>query len=144
MKKLKTGNACYARMRGTKKDMFIPDTNILIYAFAGKEPFASLLINWVKKKTLTLSVIVISEFMVGATDEEIDRLNGLAESAVVYKVDYEIGKIAATYRKEFLRKKKPAFLLDCMLAATAKIHNLTLVTVNKSDFPMKDIKILKP
>ena len=124
--------------------MFIPDTNILIYAFAGKEPFASLLVGWVRKKTLALSVIAISEFIVGATDEETDRLNRLTESVVIYKIDYEICKLAAIYRKEFLRKKKQAFLLDCMLAATAKVHNLTLVTVNKADFPMKDIKILEP
>jgi len=124
--------------------MFIPDTNILIYAFAGKEPFASLLVGWAKKKTLALSVIAISEFMVGATDEEIDRLKALAETVKVYKVDYEISILAAKYRRDFFRKKKKVFLLDCMLAATAKIHNLTLVTVNKSDFPMKDIKILEP
>ncbi|OGH23851.1 MAG: hypothetical protein A2698_01970 [Candidatus Levybacteria bacterium RIFCSPHIGHO2_01_FULL_42_15] len=124
--------------------MFIPDTNILIYAFEGKEPFASLLVEWTKKKTLALSVIAVAEFMVGATDEEIERLGILVESVEVYKIDYEIGKLAAMYRREFLRKKKKAFLLDCMLAATAKVHNLTLVTVNKADFPMKDIKILEP
>ena len=124
--------------------MFLPDTNVLIYAFHGEEPFASLLGEWGREKTLIFSIVSVAEFMVGSTDEENDRLESLTNIYGILEINYEIGKLGAIYRRHFLRKQKKVFLLDCMLAATAKVHNCTLVTVNKSDFPMKDIKILDP
>jgi len=46
--------------------------------------------------------------------------------------------------RELDLKTKRVHLLDCFLAAQAKINKLTLVTHNKSDFPMKDIKVISP
>ena len=124
--------------------MYLLDTNILIYAFQEKQPFSSLFIKWARKNELCLSVIAVSEFMIGADDADITKLKSLVENINLYDVDYEIAKQAAVYRKAFLLKQKKVFLLDCMLAATAKVNNLTLVTVNKSDYPMKDIKVISP
>jgi len=124
--------------------MFLPDTNILIYAVAGREPFATLLTRWVSKNQLVFSVISISEFMVGADLEEKEKLINLVESSNIYDIDYQTAVIAANCRQEFMKKKKKVYLLDCMLAATAKTKNCTLVTVNTDDFPMKDIKLLNP
>ena len=82
--------------------------------------------------------------MIGAEDLEIIKLESLIENINLYDVNYEIAVQATEYRKDFLLKQKKVFLLDCMIAATAKVNNLTLVTVNKSDYPMKDIKVISP
>ena len=126
------------------KIMYLLDTNILIYAFKGKEPFSSLFAKWARKNELCLSVIAVFEFLIGAEDLEIIKLESLIENINLYDVNYEIAVQATEYRKDFLLKQKKVFLLDCMIAATAKVNNLTLVTVNKSDYPMKDIKVISP
>jgi len=41
--------------------MYLLDTNILIYAFKGKEPFSSLFAKWARKNELCLSVIAVFE-----------------------------------------------------------------------------------
>ena len=67
--------------------MFLPDTNILIYSVAGREPFASLLTDWVRKKQLVFSVISISEFIVGADPDEKEKLINHVESSDIYDID---------------------------------------------------------
>lgn len=54
-----------------------------------------------------------------------------------------VAKVAAEYRKQSFKTKR-VHLLDCFLAAQAKINKLTLVTNNRSDFPMTDIKVVTP
>ncbi len=124
--------------------MYLPDTNIYIYALLGKSPYSDLLSQWQKNKTLSISTISIAEYLAKAVDEDKEMFDNLISFVKILPVDIEVARQAGIYRKQFHTKTKKVFLLDCMLAATAKVHNLTLVTVNKADFPMKDIKILEP
>lgn len=124
--------------------MYLVDTNILIYAAIGKEPVASLFTNWLDENKIVLSVVVISEFLAGTKPEENFRLEVLLEQVLILDVDLPIARVAADYRASFSRKKNTPLLLDCFLAATAKINNLILVTHNTTDFPMQDIKIIDP
>ena len=57
-------------------------------------------------------------------------------------MDETVAEIAAQYRQQFRRKEKQVYLIDCLIAATAKLYNLTLVTKNTKDYPMKDIKVI--
>ena len=81
------------------------------------------------------------EFLAKATIQEEEVFEALLTEFTILSVDIEVAKIAAGYRKESLKVKRGQ-MLDCFLAAQAKLHNLTLVTNDKDDFPMKDIKIL--
>ncbi|MDP3982613.1 MAG: PIN domain-containing protein [bacterium] len=124
--------------------MYLIDTNILIYAFLKKEPYSSLFIEWVGKKQLVLSIIPVCEFLVGASRQDAVRLDVLIENIGIQDIDYLVAKQAAEYRKQYKRKIKALYLLDCLLAATAKVYGHTLVTKNSKDFPMRDIKIINP
>lgn len=123
---------------------YLLDTNILLEALWGKEPAASLVFKWIKNKQLILSPIVVGEIYAKASKEEKQKLELLISKFGVLPLDALIAKTAGEYRQKFLKKKKKVFLLDCFLAATAKIYNLTLVTRNISDYPMKDIRIFDP
>lgn len=124
--------------------MYLPDSNVLILAFKKQEPEAIFLRRQILKRSLAISVIVIAEFLVGANEEQKKKLDSLLREFGALDVNEKIAKAAAEYRTQYLRKSSRTFLLDCFLAAQAKIHNFTLVTNNKSDFPMKDIKIIHP
>lgn len=124
--------------------MYLPDSNVVIRAFQGYEPEASLLKRHIMKGSIKISVIVVAEFLVKATDEQTERFNNLLKEFGSLLIEEEAAIIAAEYRKQFLGKSKRVFLLDCFLAAQAKLKNFILVTNNRSDFPMKDIQIVRP
>lgn len=122
--------------------LYLPDTNVLIYALAGQKPYGQHLIEWIEKKILRLSAIVAAEFLVGATDDEAKRFELLLATFESLPVDTMVARIAADYRKAFANKGYNLKLPDCLIAATAKLHKTTLVSFNRGDFPMDDITIL--
>lgn len=123
--------------------MFLLDTNVLILGIKAEEPESNFLKKIINKKQLYLSTVSIAEFLTRSSIEEEERLEELIVNFPVLNVDLETAKLAAEYRKDSTKTKRVQ-MLDCFLAAQAKLNNLTLVTNNKSDFPMKDIKIIKP
>lgn len=122
---------------------YLPDTNIFIGAAKDHPAEAKFLSQAIKKKQITLSPVVIGEFFTNATPTAAESFKKIIFQFNVLPIDFEVAQLAAKYRKESLKSTR-VHLLDCFLAAQAKIHNLTLVTNNKSDFPMKGIKIISP
>lgn len=124
--------------------MFLPDSNIFIRAFQKKEKEATFLNKAIAQNKLAISVIVIAEFFPRALPEELEGFHKLLDTFQIIEIDRKISEVAGQYRKDFIRKTKRIFVVDCFLAAQAKVHNLILVTNNRPDFPMKDIKIIVP
>ncbi len=125
---------------------YLPDTNIFILAIQNHPAEAKILKKFIEKKALIISAVVIAEFY-GKGEiprEEEKAFSKLVSHFSTLPVDSEVAKMAGEYRSQFLRKTKRVFIMDCMLAAQAKVHNLTLVTNNTTDFPMKDIKVISP
>lgn len=123
--------------------MFLPDTNIFIRAIQKYDPEASFLKEIIVQNAFFISVIVIGEFFAKADERERDLFDKLLSQFEILPIDERVAKIAGDYRKLSLQLSRTN-LLDCFLAAQAKVHKLTLVTNNKTDFPMKDIKIISP
>jgi len=122
--------------------LILPDTNIIIPALGGKEPFASFLRSLIETKQLALSVIVVSEFLVKASDDEERILNALVKKVAVFEVNLPIAQLAAVYRRKYLKRKKQMNLPDCFIAATCKIYNLALATLDRKDYPIEEIEIV--
>lgn len=122
---------------------FLIDTNVYIRALAGKEPDAAFLKKAVRNETAVLSPIVIAEFLPRALAKEQKIFEEMMLAFLTLPIDEETARIAAAYRKQFLQTSR-AKLLDCFLAAQAKLHNAIFVTNNRSDFPMRDIQVIAP
>ena len=122
---------------------FLLDTNVYIRALVGRNPDSAFLKHAVRNKAVILSPVVIAEFLPRALREEQEIFEEIVRSFPLVSIDEETARIAAAYRKQFLQKSRTK-LLDCFLAAQAKQHNATLVTNNREDFPMRDIKIISP
>lgn len=120
---------------------YLPDTNIFIMAAKGYLTQAKFLSAAIKKKQIMISSVVAGEFLAKANTEEEQSFEGLLSQFNIIPVSLEVARVAAKYRKDSLKNKRVQ-MLDCFLAAQAKLHNLTLVTHNKADFSMKDIKII--
>lgn len=120
----------------------LPDTNLLILGLAGKEPYASFLKGLIQKRELVFSPIVIAEFLCGATADESMAFLKLVEKFPVIPIDLSVAKLAAVYRKKYLKRKKKMILPDCLIAATCKVNKAALATLDKRDYPISEIEIL--
>jgi predicted nucleic acid-binding protein len=123
---------------------YLLDTNILIEAFLGAEPSASLTKKMIEEGSLAISAITVAEILSKASKAEEEKLSLLIDHFGTLPVNTTVAEIAGSYRKEFARKKTKIFLLDCLIAATAKLYNLKLITKNVKDYPMKDIEVIYP
>lgn len=123
--------------------LVLPDTNFLILSLAGEEPYASFLKKQIEEKSLAFSVVVVAEFLAKATDEEERIVSELFSKFEVLPVDISVAQLAAYYRKSFAGNKYNLKLPDCFIAATARIYKLTLATLDKSGYPMRDIEVLE-
>lgn len=123
---------------------FLPDTNIIINFLKGKDPDKTFLSNLLINNHLLISTISSAEFIAGASESDKDKFYDFCKLGDLLDVNQEIAVAAGEYRQKLQRKTKKVYLLDCFLAATCKKHNLVLITNNAADYPMRDIKIIKP
>lgn len=124
--------------------MYLPDTNIFIKAFEKDKICEKFIEKIIGRSEIVISAIVMAEFLVKADVIRKEKFEELISKFGILAIDEQTARIAVIYRLQSLQKTKKVFLLDCFLAAQTKQHNLTLVTTNKSDFPMKDIRIISP
>lgn len=94
-----------------------------------------------KKSELTISVISIAEIYRNIFPSEIIETEEFIKKHVIFDVDTETAKMAGLYWKKYHKNLQNLSLADCLIAATANINKLTVVSLNKKHFPMKDIKL---
>jgi predicted nucleic acid-binding protein len=122
---------------------FLIDTNVLIRCIEGIEPDATFMKQAISKNALVFSVIVIAEFLTKASQREQGVLNDFLQTFSALAIDERVARKAGKYRSD-AGKSKRIHLLDFFLAAQAHQHGYTLVTNNTKDFPMKDIRVVRP
>lgn len=122
---------------------YLPDTNIFIRALFGFKKEEAFLNKAFSKNEVAISVVVIGEFYAKSDAKEAETFERLVAVSPVLGIDLVTARVAADYRKQSLKQSRVQ-LLDCFLAAQAKLHHLTLVTGDKADFPMKDINVFSP
>lgn len=121
---------------------YLPDTNVLIYALAGKAPFANWLRKVIEGDNLVLSVITVAEFLSGASENEAILFKSITNKFEVLPIDLQVAQKAAEYKRNYSKKTKKVWMSDCLIAATCKVSGAMLVTFDSRDYPMKDIEIV--
>lgn len=114
-------------------------------------------IDWLRKipsESLFISVITVGEIRKGLSklqpSEKKERLTDWLDTLLkLYKerilpIDLKVAEKWGILLGNAERIGKPMCSVDTLLAATANIHNLTLVTRNESDFENGEISIINP
>ena len=124
------------------------DTNVLS-DLVRPQPNAGVL-HWAETvERVAVSVVTIDEIMFGLTwkpndkvrDWLIDFLNESCDVLpVTQKIAYRAGVMRGRLRANGITRTQP----DMLIAATAQIHGLTLVTRNVRDFEECPIELLNP
>lgn len=131
--------------------MYLLDTNV-VSELRRIKPHGAVL-SWIEKvedKDLFISVVTIAEIQAGieiTRDQDVEKankieawLNEVAESFNVLNMD------SLTFRAwaRLMHRKSDQLYEDAMIAATAKLHNLIVVTRNVDDFLVLGVKIFNP
>jgi toxin FitB len=124
------------------------DTNI-ISELARPIPNPGVLTWSVSVSSIFLSAITLEEICYGLSAKPNSRIQAWFENFLpiycqVIPISLEIAKHAGELRGYLKTQGKPRTQADILIAATAKIHQLTLITRNTRDFEGCDISILNP
>lgn len=122
--------------------MYLLDSDILIWMLRKNTKIIDKISILKQKSPMEISVISVSEIYRNIFPSEITETEEFLNKHIILVVDAKIAKMAGLYWKDYHRNLLNLSLTDCLIAATANIHDLTLVSLNKKHFPMKDIKLL--
>ncbi len=127
---------------------FLCDTNI-ISELARPKPNLGV-INWsTKVSSINLSVITVEEIYYGLAAKPNARIEQWFEQfldhyCIILPITVDIAKMSGLIRGNLRSQGKQRTQADILIAATAKIHKLRLVTRNIRDFEGCNIQILNP
>ncbi|MCC5649089.1 type II toxin-antitoxin system VapC family toxin [Nostoc sp. XA013] len=127
---------------------FLCDTNI-ISELVRLQPNSGV-VKWAEKvSSIVLSAITVEEIFYGLTSKPNPRIQIWFESFLknncqVLPITIEIAKRSGELRGQLRLSGKTHTQADMIIAATAQIHQLTLVTRNIRDFDGCGIPLLNP
>ncbi|MCK4762646.1 MAG: type II toxin-antitoxin system VapC family toxin [Candidatus Aminicenantes bacterium] len=124
-------------------ERYLIDTNILIYYFNAVIPEDNTFVDKIFEESFNISVITKVEFLSwrGFLDDGVSfsKAGQFVKNAHILNLSDEIVDAAIRIRQE--RRIKIA---DAIIAATAKVNELILVTRNTKDFKNIDVEIHNP
>ncbi|WP_028297858.1 type II toxin-antitoxin system VapC family toxin [Olivibacter sitiensis] len=122
--------------------MVLCDTNILIYAFNGRQE-TILQLQEIGLEQIVLSVITVMELYQGmANKAELTQMKKKIKYYDVVEIDIATSRLATELIEKF-RLSHGLQIPDPIIGATAVVHQIPLYTYNTKDFSfMPDIKLI--
>jgi len=116
------------------------DSDILIYCLRGKASVLILLEDICKTEVPAISSLSYFEICAGVHPPEEETVLNFLTSLRILPIDQMVAEEAGNYVRDFRKRGITLSSIDTLIAATAKLHGLTLVTANTRDFPMTDVQ----
>jgi hypothetical protein len=117
---------------------YLIDTNIIIYYLNGDKQAISFIdtnLHQCAISTITYLEVLVFPY----SDTEDKKIRKFLELFTIYDVSRNIiDRAIQSYRTKKIK------MADNLIGATAKVHNLSLVTRNVSDFAYIDLEIINP
>jgi predicted nucleic acid-binding protein len=125
---------------------FLVDSNIIIYSLNGDAQALQLLEAY-KEATLHMSIISWIETLTGSLyhEQTIDEIAQQIDYFNKLPVSDSVGRMAAYIMQKQARQRKKQRFQDSIIAATAIVHRMPLLTNNPRDFrAIRGLKIISP
>jgi predicted nucleic acid-binding protein len=117
------------------------DTTVLIDVLRARQNRRSLLTELIEGgHTLTTAAINIAEVYSGMRSSEAAVTEAFLSSLECHAITAAIARRAGSLKSQWVTKGKTLTLADMIVAAVAIEHNLTLLTDNRKDFPIPELK----
>ena len=119
---------------------YLLDTSVIIDALNKKRGRRELLLNLVRQgHLLACCPINVTEVYAGMRPKEETATEEFLRSLEYYHLTWPVARLAGLLKRDFSRKGTTVTVADATIAAVALIHELTLLTDNVKDFPMRDL-----
>lgn len=113
---------------------YLLDTGLLIRHLRGHKDTVQLLRSLSKSNRLCISTVTRLEIKAGAHPDEQAMTQNLLSRFVNLELDTDVADKAGEIIWQAKQKNQPILIPDAIIAATALVHNITLVTFNAKDF----------
>jgi len=120
---------------------YLLDSDILIWCLRKREDTVSLVQGLNEEGSLGCSAACIVEIQAGAKSHEVKKTSLLLDALRVYLMDRSIANLAGKYLREHRLKGVTLDFVDSVVAATAVLNNLILVTYNTKHYPMSEVRL---
>lgn len=118
------------------------DSDILMDFFNKKKEAINLISKIRKKRKLNTSILSLTELRAGWSYDQAEFfLPRFYKLFSIKNINKEIAELAGKFRWEYKKKGITLPAIDALIAATAIVEDLQLVTRNKKDYPMKNLKL---
>jgi predicted nucleic acid-binding protein len=118
------------------------DTSVLIGALRRRSDQVDLLRSFQRNgDDLAYCAVVAAELYSGANEAQLPIVERLLSSFRFLETSPLIGRLAGEFRHRFARQGVALGTADCLIAATSVANGYTIVTLNQSDFPMREVQL---
>jgi len=119
---------------------YLVDTSVIIDALNSKRGRRDLLLGLVKQgHLLACCSINVTEVYAGMRQKEEAATEEFLRSLEYYHLTWPVARLAGLLKRDYGRKGTTVTIADATIAAVALAHELTLMTDNIKDFPMKEL-----
>ncbi len=120
------------------------DSDVIIAWLRGYEPVAGAVMDLLEQgSNLLWTPVSVAEIFAGARKDESARLEALFQILETLPISGTIGKAAGRYLQKY-SKSHNLELGDALIAASACAAGLSLWTMNKKHYPMREIRLFTP
>ena len=121
---------------------YLLDTSVIIDALNNKRGRRDLLLDLLKHgNLLACCPINVTEVYAGVRPKEETATEEFLKSLEYYHITWPVARMAGLLKRDYARKGTTLTSADTTIAAVAMINDLTLLTDNVKDFPMKELAL---
>lgn len=121
---------------------YLLDTSVIIDALNNKQGRRELLLGLVRHgHLLACCPINVTEIYAGMRPKEEEATEEFLRSLEYYHLTWPVSRLAGLLKRDLARKGTTVTVVDATIAAVAIVHELTLMTDNIKDFPMKELRL---
>ena len=119
---------------------YLLDSSVLIQHLRSHKPTSDLLIRLALDGTLGVAAISRTEILAGMREKERGMTMRLLDAMACYPLDHEVADRAGELLRRHRREGTTLDVPDAIIAATALVHDLVLVTYNPRHFPTAELR----
>jgi tRNA(fMet)-specific endonuclease VapC len=120
---------------------YLVDSDVIIWALRGRPDVVELLLDLSGEETIACSALNVLEVEVGAKPAEMKAVRQHLESYEIFPVLPSTARKAAEILRSSSRKPHRGEWADAVIAATALLNGLTLVTFNARHYQHQGLSL---
>jgi len=121
---------------------YLLDTTTIINHLRGNKKVSSYLEEiGIRGDIAGCCCINIAEVYTGVKEKEKEETDKFIESLYYFEITKEIARLAGRLKQKYVKKGKTLATTDLIIAATAMVYDLTLITKNTKHYPFPELEI---